>query len=1174
MRKFTSFQSRVWEKFPIADIDQADIEIIGICNITSATAVICDLISQRVVSGPHVIILPSEKAVDQMQADFQFFAPERTLHRLHGFDVSPFSGLAPSHPKLARRLGWLYQALMATGDSVFIGSAIAFQQKVPAPKFFENQVTHLSPGSSLPADFFEQLNNLGYVASSIVEEPGQYCIKGGIVDIFSPTHPAPVRIELFGQEIESLRSFDCESQLGYAPTDKLTIIPTRECLFANSNRSELCKGLRTMGEALGVDEKHISDCVRQFVRGNYFPGHEFLSPLFNGPLGSCLEYFSDSATIYEVLPDEINVVWHEEIQQHKRQAQDQHQKVLSCTFEELYIGAKQDLDTSKRKTLRLSRIQVSDRQLPEVPVISLRLSGGTDLRRYTLSENQIRGGQKLSQILIKERIEGKRIVISTGSQTQARRWVQILEHEDLQLVTVTAEEAHLLDLLNEQDENFRLLHVYVCPLSESVEFLDDQLLFLNEDSLLPKRSRKPSSTASAMSLAERVFATTDLNIGDFIVHGLHGVGIFEGLKRMEVEGIPSEYIQLGYRDNDKLYIPVYRIGQIQKYAAGHFAPPIDKLGSGSWEKTKIRVKSHLQDIAADLLKLYSQRKLSLRPPLPPIDEDFIKFEASFPFDETIDQERAIADVLSDFARDYPMDRLICGDVGFGKTEVAMRAAYRMVQSGRQVAILAPTTVLSFQHLRTFRHRFMSTPVQIDLINRLVPLSEQKRILEKLRIGHTDIVIGTHRLLSQDVSYKNLGLIVIDEEHRFGVKQKEKLKSLRVEVDCLALSATPIPRTLNMSFLGVRDLSLITTPPSDRHPIRTFLQSYSPSTAARAIQEEVHRGGQVYFIHNRIQSIHGIYAELKEYLPDFRITIAHGQMKEGELEKIMVDFYEGRIDVLLCTTIVESGVDVANANTMLIHDAHTFGLSQLYQLRGRIGRSKERAYCYLLVPPNTPLDKAAQERLQIMQQHTALGSGFYISQHDLELRGAGNLLGEAQSGHVQAVGYELYIELLEDALSDLQNKGVQRLNIDPEMNLRIPALIPDEYISDIRIRLSVYRELSTINDEQDLERMESKLRDQFGKLPVPLVNLLGLMLIRSLCKDLGIVNISSGPKNLTIKVSPQTPIEPMAFLELQKRFPKKYQLASESRFKIATDGSSWASIHSELLSLKNATTAQG
>ncbi|MEQ1876976.1 MAG: transcription-repair coupling factor, partial [Bdellovibrionia bacterium] len=616
------------------------------------------------------------------------------------------------------------------------------------------------------------------------------------------------------------------------------------------------------------------------------------------------------------------------------------------------------------------------------------------------------------------------------------------------------------------------------------------------------------------------------------------------------------------------FLPVYKISQIQRFSSAANVQTLDRLGGTSWKKATIKVRSHLREVAGELLKLYAERSQVERDPYPSPDDEYRAFEAFFPYAETEDQLKAIDAILSDLSKSKPMDRLICGDVGFGKTEVAMRAAFKVAQSGKQVAVLVPTTTLAIQHLETFRKRFKKWPVRIGGFSRFTSTSESSKVISELKEGKLDIVIGTHRLFSRDIEYKDLGLLIVDEEQKFGVTHKEKIRKMRIHVDTLALSATPIPRTLNMSLMGIRDLSLINTPPQDRLPTRTFVVRNNPEVIRKAIQSEIARGGQVLYVHNRIQSIYGLQDELKSIVPGVNIRVGHGQMDEKELENTIIGFFNNEFQVLLCTTIIESGMDIPRANTMIVDRSDTFGLSQLYQLRGRVGRGQERAYCYLMIPSNVKLDPDAQERLKVLQENTALGSGLKIAHYDMELRGTGDILGEDQSGHISAVGYDLYLELLEDALREIRGDRKTSETVDPEINLRIPAFIPDEYIPDIRVRLTFYKMLSDAKTPQAIDRIEEDLRDRFGEAPEAALNLLGISLIRQLCQDLLIKDVSLGPKNLLLTFSEKTALSPEKIIQLAMRPEKKYRLSPNNRVSVRMEKQSWVQVHEELTYLKN------
>ncbi|MBC7370262.1 MAG: transcription-repair coupling factor, partial [Bdellovibrionaceae bacterium] len=770
----------------------------------------------------------------------------------------------------------------------------------------------------------------------------------------------------------------------------------------------------------------------------------------------------------------------------------------------------------------------------------------------------------VKQKLTRWKEDGYKVFVGIKNQTQMDRLAHFIDRLDFKPLKVDAQEYLWDTWTQDQTSSQNIIHIIPRYLPESLRLEEEHIIFLREVDFFGKKQRAAeTSGAEDFQKKAKRLSFGDLKPGDLVVHVKHGVGQYEGLKLMPIGGIDSEFIQVGYKDKDKLYLPVYRVGQLQKYSGASQTTVLDKLGGVGWEKTKSKVKHQLRDIAHDLLALYAKRLELYRPPFVFNDGEYAQFESGFPYEETNDQLRAIRDITKDLTGDKPMDRLICGDVGFGKTEVAMRAAFFAIQNQKQVVVLAPTTVLTFQHLETFKKRFEGWPVTVRALNRFVSASDAKKTLKECAEGKVDILIGTHRVLSKDVAFKDLGLMIIDEEQKFGVTHKEKMKKMRNSVDSLTLSATPIPRTLNMSLVGARDLSLINTAPVDRLPTRTFVTKFDEETIRKAITAEIGRGGQVYFIHNRVQSIYGLADEIRAIVPEARIRVGHGQMNEHDLEKTMLEFFHHEVDVLVCTAIVESGMDIPRANTMFIDSAHMFGLSQLYQLRGRVGRSKARAYCYLMMPRGKKLEKDAQERLKIIQENSALGSGIKIAQYDLELRGSGNILGDDQSGHVNAVGYELYMDLLQEALAEAKGEDMTDIELDPEINLRIAAMIPESYIADIRIRLSYYKALADISSNEELDRIEEELKDQFGDIPEATLNLMGVMLIRKLCKELGVRDLSAGIKSISLIFTEKTLLKPETAIQMAMRENKKYSLTPDNRLNIRMNNISWGSVYEEL-----------
>jgi transcription-repair coupling factor (superfamily II helicase) len=691
-----------------------------------------------------------------------------------------------------------------------------------------------------------------------------------------------------------------------------------------------------------------------------------------------------------------------------------------------------------------------------------------------------------------------------------------------------------------------LIYITTGPLRSGFIWPETRMTFVTDEDIFGTvyRARPRKVKVKASELLD----FDDLKQGDLIVHTQHGIGRYEGLAKLKVEGAVNDFLLLVYKEDDKLYLPVERMGQIQKYmGVDNVMPVLDKMGGKSWERIKARVKRSTEKIAGELLKLYASRKVQKGHAFGSVDTYFQDFEDGFPYEETADQHTAIEEVLNDMRTSTPMDRLVCGDVGYGKTEVALRAAFLAVSEAKQVAVLVPTTVLAEQHYATFCDRFQRYPVTVACLNRFRPPAEQRNIVEGLQAGTIDIVIGTHRLLQKDVAFKSLGLLVLDEEQRFGVRHKERIKQLRANLDVLTLTATPIPRTLHLSLLGIRDISVIKTPPEQRRPIVTFISEFDDSVISDALTKELNRRGQIFFVHNHVKSIERIATHVKRLVPEARLTVAHGQMPENELEKVMLDFVEHRFDVLVCTSIIESGLDVANANTIIINRADRFGLSQIYQLRGRVGRSDEQAYAYLFIPPESTLTRDAQKRLKVLMEHSDLGSGFQIAMSDLKIRGGGTILGASQSGHIAAVGYDMFLKLMEDSIAELKGEPVQE-PLEPEINLPFSAYLPETYISDIDQRLSIYRRLARIENVKSIGALKTELKDRFGPVPeetdyLLLKIMLKVMAIRSGCKRLDL-----NQNLLLLQFSSLHQRHPQGLMEMLATHPKRYRLDHEGQFK--------------------------
>lgn len=1147
-------------------LDTSFVQVFG-SSSPVCLAALCSHSTVQNSKRSSLFLFPTEEEEKNFHEALRFFDPSVQYFSLPAFDVSPYSSLYPSRSRIGERMLWLYNAQKARPGQIFTASVESFLQNTLPQEVFVDLCFELKQGQDLPGNFTETLETLGYTPASVVENYGDFAMRGGILDIFPTSSRNPIRLELFGDTIDSLRFFDSETQRSLENVSAVEITPARESLYREDYLADFVGRLNEDWSNRDVLDRDRQELLHQINGRSYFHGIEFLLPFLYPELSQPVQYFLDPINVFLLEPPELKRVGDELLASQDFEFQETSELIIHPPVGSLYSTFEKTEFPTGSHQVEWDKIEIED--ISERPRdVEKHEYRTTHLQDFQSKIKSLGNKTEEIQNYLKQRIslwkENDEVLFFTGSTlSQAQRLESLLERIGF-IGKITSETDYLWDTwIQEQRQDSRIVHIVPHRLPENIRFQEERITFLRDEDIYGRKvsAKKESRQTFQDSLKSLSFA--DLKEGDYIVHKLHGVGVYGGLKVMSIQGVDAEFIQIDYKDKDRLYLPIYRIGQIQKFSGPSNPAALDKLGGQQWEKTKTKVRSHLRDIAAELLKIYSERSMVTREPYSQPDADYEAFEASFPHNETKDQLNAIESILSDMTSDKPMDRLVCGDVGFGKTEVAMRAAFKAAQDGKQVAIIAPTTVLTFQHYENFKKRFRKWPFEIRSLNRFVSKKDVNETLEGLKSGKVDIVIGTHRLLSKDIHFNDLGLLIIDEEQKFGVKHKERLRKFKVNVDTLSLSATPIPRTLNMSLVGLRDLSIINTPPQDRLPTRTFVTKFDADSIRRATMNEIARGGQVFFIHNRVNSIYALADELRQILPDVRMSVAHGQMKEGELEKIMVSFFNHEIDVLLCTTIIESGVDVARANTMFIDSAHAFGLSQLYQLRGRVGRSSERAYCYLLIPPNRKIDNDAKERLKVLQENTALGSGITVAQYDLELRGSGDILGEQQSGQINAVGYELYLELLEEAIHEAKGEGTRKEEIEPEINLRIPALIPDKYIPDIKVRLSIYKSMSDASEESDIERVENDLRDQFGTPPEAVMNLLGVMLIRLLCKKLCVRDLSCGPKTLSLTITEETPLSTNKLIQLAGRPNKKYSITPDQRLNVRMNEITWPKVYDEL-----------
>jgi transcription-repair coupling factor (superfamily II helicase) len=962
-------------------------------------------------------------------------------------------------------------------------------------------------------------------------------------------------VEFSGDRVESVRAFDVDSQRSSEPLEQVRILPVKEVLFFPEFIEQALQKLRAHLPAAPALQESAEELLEKVQQGIPFPAVEFYQPYFYPLLESFFDYLSPQTVIFLEEPPELEEglthLW-EEAEEAWEQASRRGE--FWPAPRELYLSPEE----FTRRSGVLSRVALQGLEVAgEEPRLRLGTESNERLRSELLSSKSEEGIlQLLAQRIRSGEEKGVSTLLTCSSMRSAQRLGEMLEKHGLS-VQVLGKAFSSWTPADSAGWNGTL---FIGSLSRGFIFRQAGLALITESELFgEKRPRKrPASPVKDHALA----AFSELQLDDYVVHSDHGIGIYRGLLKLKLGAEEHDFLLIEYREGDKLYLPVYRLNLVQKYVGGgDGGPRIDKLGGTSWQKAKKRVKNSLRELAEELVKLYATRAVIQGHAFLPVDETFQEFEASFEYEETPDQMKAIEDVQADMGREKPMDRLVCGDVGFGKTEVALRASFRAMMDGKQVALLVPTTVLAQQHYQTFSRRFAPYPSRVEMLSRFLSPAEQRKVLEDLRTGKVDLVIGTHRLLQRDVSFKDLGLLIVDEEHRFGVKHKEKIKSLRSNVDVLTLTATPIPRTLQMSLGGIRDLSVIETPPEDRLAIRTYVTEFDEEVIRDAIRRELRRGGQVFFVHNRVQSIAAMERFLRKLVPEARLAIAHGQMRERDLERVMLVFVKKEIDLLLTTTIIESGLDFPSANTIIINRADKLGLAQMYQLRGRVGRSKERAYAYLLVPGLSVMGSDARKRLEALQEVSELGSGLKLAMHDLEIRGAGALLGDAQSGHIAAVGYDMYLQILERAVQELKGEKVVE-EVEPEIDLPIPAFIPGDYMEDINQRLVFYRRFSTARSEEEVEEIAEELRDRYGRIPPVLENLLEVMNLKLLLKKGGIRRVSTEKEKVVLAFDPHSPVDPGRLVDVVAQAKGKYEFTPDGLLKIRLAEKGWRGLVTE------------
>ena len=1110
--------------------------------------------------GNCCCIVPDEHLVSIFKQDLKLFTDKHLLS-YPGHEIPPYTPLSPDQQITAARLATLYQLSERDSGSIMITSIEALLRRVMPKRLLTSVSEYLMAGEECDRDnLLSNLIYLGYEKVALAQSVGDFSVRGGIIDIFPPpflldggkeVHEGPIRLDFFGDTIESLRSFDPFNQRSNKEIGDAVLLPVTDILFDYKFVDTCKKTTRTFqvcGNSSGWDNDETVRIIERLKSGRRFAGMEFFLPLFykeeEQPSSTVLDFLSPDTTLILIDPESIFQsmdITYERIDSNYQSALVTGSPALIPS--DLFVEREEIC--SQMETFR--RLFLTDFPPDKIDTFNISTSNH-QLLKQDISLKRAKSGllAPLSEQVLQWQDDGDQVVICCRSSRHTRNLAELLSkyNHDIELLEYP---------LNPTELPFSAeKRLFLCdhPLSQGFSLRGQKLHLLSESELFGEmrigtRSKKKKQKGEPVRFAE-------LGSGDIVVHRDHGLGVYQGLSTVEFQSVINDFMLIEYRDGDKLYLPVDRLNLISKYEGlSDRKPKIDKLGSQSWQTTKRKIKKEVWKVAQELLNIYAQREVHEGRRFTQPGPLYHELEESFAFEETPGQEKAINDVLDDLTTDRPMDRLVCGDVGYGKTEVAIRAAFKVVEDGFQAAILVPTTVLAEQHVTTFRERFKGFPVNIECINRFRTPAEQRKILKNLSSGAIDIIIGTHRLLSKDVVFNNLGLLVVDEEHRFGVAHKEKVKKMRAEVDILTLTATPIPRTLQMSLLSIRDLSVISSPPEHRRPVKTFIARYDDLVIKEAVSKELRRQGQVFLVHNRVKSIHKMAATIQNLVPEARIAVAHGQMGGKDLEEIMVSFVNKKIDVLVSTTIIESGLDIPSANTIIINRADMLGLAEIYQLRGRVGRSSTQSFAYLLVPSIDSLSRDSRDRLRALMDCNELGGGFKLAMSDLQIRGGGNLLGVSQSGNIAAIGYDLYLDLLQRTVADLkaetalgdQEKTVA--NIDPEINLQLSAYIPATYIPDISQRYITYRRIAALitSAPEMLEDLKDELMDRYGNLPTETVNLFQIVAVKKELARLRIHKLEKGRDTLVFHFSDDTPLNPeMLMVYLQRHSSKRKGIA--------------------------------
>ncbi|MEQ9519886.1 MAG: transcription-repair coupling factor [Parvibaculum sp.] len=1083
--------------------------------------VLADLV--RAGEGVHLHISRDDARMSGLVEALEFFAPDLEVLLFPAWDCLPYDRVSPQPDLVARRmstLGRLAKNVTSGKPRIVLATINGAMQRVPPRELLETGTWAANVGNRIDLDeLTAYLVVNGYSRTGTVREPGEYAVRGGILDLFPPDAASPLRLDMFGDTLESIRAFDAESQRTTSQQTKIELVPVSEIHLDEEAIRRFRRGYVTaFGAVSGTDA--LYEAVSE---GRKHHGMEHWLPLFHDRLDTLFDFLPGAMVTVDHLVDDARNARLDLIKDYydaRKQALSM-KSVEGTSFkplppEQLYLTEVEWVECmGDRRTRTLTPFAT-----PEGPSA---LNLGAKEGRNFAPERQQEGVNifdALGRHIQLLRAAKKRVAIASWSIGARERLQGVLKDHAIGNAVVTDDWASVLG------SNPANVHLLVLGLETGFE--TDELAVISEQDVLGDRLvRRHRKKRADNFLTE----ASSLSPGDYVVHVDHGIGRFDGLQTIDVMGAPHDCLQLVYHGGDKLFLPVENIELLSRYGSDDMLVQMDRLGGTGWQARKSKLKERIRDMANELIKIAAARQLKAAPRILPQEGAYDEFCARFPFEETEDQLQSIEAVIEDLGLGRPMDRLVCGDVGFGKTEIALRAAFVTAMEGRQVAVVVPTTLLARQHFKSFVERFKSLPVRIGRLSRLVGAKEASATREELASGQVDIVVGTHALLAKSIKFKDLALLIVDEEQHFGVGHKERLKQLKSDVHVLTLTATPIPRTLQLALSGVRELSIIATPPVDRLAVRTYVTPFDPVVIREAILREHYRGGQSFYVCPRIADLSEIEEFLRDHVPEVKFVTAHGQMSPSELEDKMTAFYDGQYDLLLSTTIIESGIDIPSANTLVIHRADMFGLSQLYQLRGRVGRSKSRAYAYFTTPPNRTLTANAEKRLRVLQSLDSLGAGFNLASHDLDIRGGGNLLGDEQSGHIREVGFELYQEMLEEAVAQLRGEEDDDSGSwSPSINVGAPVLIPDHYVTDLDARMALYRRLSQVDNRQEIDGFAAELIDRFGPLPDEVNSLLKIVEIKGLCRAAGIEKIDAGPKGAVLTFRGNLFANPLGLVE--------------------------------------------